>query len=155
MTLQYTWTRYLALAVTGLLLLLVSLPPFAPPSIQALLMTAFAPVCHQLPDRSFWIDGVQLAVCQRCYGIYAGLFLGTSLLLTLSAKAAWIYQQACWVLAAALLPAMLDWGLPIVHLWYNTPLTRTFTGLWFGLLAGLLLTATLEHTACKAQPQPA
>jgi uncharacterized membrane protein len=29
-------------------------------------------VCHQLPDRSFYLWGRQLPVCARCIGIYVG-----------------------------------------------------------------------------------
>ncbi len=155
MALQSSRTWLLPLGVTGLLLLLVSLPPFVSPSVRALLMAAFAPVCHQLPDRSFWIDGVQLAVCQRCYGIYTGLFLGSLLLPLLGAGAQWIYRKAPLVLSVALLPPALDWGLQLVHLWHNTPFSRTLTGLWFGLGAGLLLTTTLCRTPRNLQPQPA
>ena len=155
MALQSSRVPLLAAGVTGLLLLLVSLPPFVPPSVRTLLMAAFAPVCHQLPDRSFWIDGVQLAVCQRCYGIYTGLFLGSLLLPLLGARARWIYRRAPLVLSGALLPPALDWSLQLVHLWHNTPLSRTLTGLWFGLGAGLLLAATLRYAPRKTQPCPA
>ena len=27
-------------------------------------------VCHQLPERSFFLDGRQLPVCARCTGLY-------------------------------------------------------------------------------------
>src|SRR6267142_1248191 len=35
----------------------------------------FANVCHQLPERSFYIAGHQFAVCARCTGLYAGFTL--------------------------------------------------------------------------------
>ena len=36
----------------------------------------YKPVCHQLSDRSFWLDGFTLAVCIRCFGFYlGGLFI--------------------------------------------------------------------------------
>ncbi len=39
----------------------------------------FAPLCHQLDDRCFHIDGNKFAVCVRCFGIYTGFFAGTIL----------------------------------------------------------------------------
>ena len=36
-------------------------------------------VCHQLPERSFHIGGVQMPVCARCVGLYAGAALGALL----------------------------------------------------------------------------
>ena len=36
----------------------------------------FAPLCHQIPERSFVLNGHPLAVCGRCLGIYAGFAAG-------------------------------------------------------------------------------
>jgi len=33
-------------------------------------------ICHQRPERSFWLWGAQFPVCARCTGIYAGAALG-------------------------------------------------------------------------------
>ena len=35
-------------------------------------------VCHQIPERSFHIAGVQLPVCARCTGLYAGALAGVA-----------------------------------------------------------------------------
>ncbi|HDT13364.1 MAG TPA: DUF2085 domain-containing protein, partial [Candidatus Aminicenantes bacterium] len=40
---------------------------------------AFAPLCHQIPDRCFTLGGHPLPVCGRCLGIYAGFAAGLSL----------------------------------------------------------------------------
>lgn len=40
------------------------------------LYAAFAPLCHQIPGRCFFLDGHPLAVCGRCLGIYAGFAAG-------------------------------------------------------------------------------
>lgn len=39
----------------------------------------FAPVCHQIPDRCFVLNGHPLAVCGRCLGIYVGFAVGLGL----------------------------------------------------------------------------
>jgi hypothetical protein len=38
-------------------------------------------ICHQRPERSFHLLGVQLPVCARCMGIYAGAAIAACLLL--------------------------------------------------------------------------
>ncbi len=43
------------------------------------LYQAFAPFCHQIPQRSWEIQGYPLAVCARCCGVYGGLFLAALL----------------------------------------------------------------------------
>ncbi|MDR1988947.1 MAG: DUF2085 domain-containing protein [Acidobacteriaceae bacterium] len=34
-----------------------------------------AVICHQRPERSFFVSGVQMPVCARCAGLYAGAAL--------------------------------------------------------------------------------
>lgn len=36
-------------------------------------------ICHQRPERSFHLNGVQLPVCARCLGLYAGAAAGAVL----------------------------------------------------------------------------
>lgn len=33
-------------------------------------------VCHQIPERSFFIHNIQFPLCARCTGIYTGMFMG-------------------------------------------------------------------------------
>lgn len=37
----------------------------------------FAPVCHQIAERSFLFGGYPLAVCARCTGLYFGFWIGS------------------------------------------------------------------------------
>ena len=46
------------------------------PAIGFALYRGFAIICHQRPERSFWIFGTEIAVCSRCLGIYLGAALG-------------------------------------------------------------------------------
>ena len=55
---------------------LTLLPPWLSPETRAILMQAFSALCHQIPGRSPAVDGVPLAVCDRCLGIYSGFALG-------------------------------------------------------------------------------
>src|ERR1700674_542860 len=47
--------------------------------LAAPIYQAFSHVCHQLPERSFFIEGHPFAVCARCTGIYAGFAFGSVL----------------------------------------------------------------------------
>jgi uncharacterized membrane protein len=87
----------------------------------------FGYVCHQLPERSLYLAGHQLAVCSRCLGVYAGLAAG---LLTYPLWRPMEEPAALprvW-LFAALVPITLDWSLTIFGVWENTHLSRFFTG---------------------------
>src|SRR5689334_9386781 len=43
--------------------------------IAGAIYRGFSVICHQRPDRSYFIDGHKLGVCSRCTGIYAGFAL--------------------------------------------------------------------------------
>jgi predicted membrane protein DUF2085 len=66
----------LALLAVAWLLLLVAAPLLASP-VAAVLYAAGSLICHQLPERSFHLQGFQLPVCARCLGIYGGAAVGS------------------------------------------------------------------------------
>jgi uncharacterized membrane protein len=71
--------RYLQLIVgtaAGLWVMLLALAPLLPAPLAAVVYGVGGVICHQLPDRSFHLQGVQLPVCARCAGIYVGAVLG-------------------------------------------------------------------------------
>lgn len=66
-------------AISGwwLLLLLAPLLRDKTPELSAFLYLFFSPICHQMPERSFFVFDHQFPVCARCAGIYAGAFMGS------------------------------------------------------------------------------
>ncbi len=61
--------------VALLLAILLGLPLLEAPIVAGARGVGFA-VCHQIPDRSFFVDGEQLPLCARCTGIYLGFLVG-------------------------------------------------------------------------------
>lgn len=139
----------LVLAVS-LLLGLAALPPFVPDAWRPVLMDAFAGACHQLPARSPHIDGVALAVCDRCAGLYLGVALGGGLALLVTKRLPRVALLGSLVLLG------LDWMGPLAGLWMNTPWSRALTGLLAGLAAGWFVLERLlpQRHAPKHDPRP-
>ena len=132
-----------ALAVLSLLMLALV---FAAPVLLAhgfiqssgLIYKAFGFLCHQIPERSFHLEGHALGVCARCTGIYAGF--GVSVLfypLTRSLKRA--DSPARFWLAAACVPIAVDFGLGFFGVWENTHFSRFATGAIFGAACALFV----------------
>jgi len=78
---KYNTTSLIYLIWFSLTVLVVS--AFAPTifsvidvHLSALAYLPFQHLCHQQADRSFILAGLPLAVCARCLGIFAGLWLG-------------------------------------------------------------------------------
>jgi len=95
---------------------------------------AFSYVCHQLPERSFFIAEHQFAVCARCTGLYAGFAVAVlfyplvrSLRQIEAPKRKWLF------LAAA--PLAIDFSLGFFGIWENTHFSRFATGALLGAVA--------------------
>jgi len=141
----------LGLVLLGLVLILTTLPPFVETQVRVLLMQAFAPLCHQIAERSFHIDGVSLAVCHRCYGIYWGLFMGPFVYLMMRQWKVWIWTHSRLLVLGSLVPLGIDWSLNFLGLWHNTAISRLLTGGIFGLVAGQFVIQALASRAQKAR----
>jgi uncharacterized membrane protein len=95
---------------------------------------AFSYVCHQLPERSFFIAEHQFAVCARCTGLYAGFAVAVlfyplvrSLRQIEAPKRKWLF------LAAG--PLAVDFALGFFGIWENTHFSRFATGALLGAVA--------------------
>ncbi|HEY0100143.1 MAG TPA: DUF2085 domain-containing protein [Pyrinomonadaceae bacterium] len=111
-------------------------------------------VCHQMPERAFWIAGHPLAVCARCSGIYAGFTLA-ALLYPLVARRlpASVTPRREWLILA-LAPTLIDFTLGITGLWANTHLSRSLTGAWLGAwLAFYVVPGVLEIARQRGRRQ--
>ncbi|PWT88780.1 MAG: hypothetical protein C5B55_12555 [Blastocatellia bacterium] len=91
----------------------------------------FGLLCHQLPERSFFIAGHKFAVCARCTGIYAGFaltLLGYPLIRSLRSCSV---PPRKWLFLGAV-PLLIDFSLGFFGIWLNTHSSRFATGFLFG-----------------------
>jgi uncharacterized membrane protein len=97
-------------------------------------LTAFAyffyqPVCHQIPDRSFWIGDFTMTVCIRCFSFYLGGFCILLFILFRNKINRW--KMSTYFLL--MMPAIVDFLLEKFNLYTNFEGLRFFTGLVFGI----------------------
>ena len=67
----------------------------------------FAPVCHQMAERSFCIMGYPVAVCARCSGIYVGFLLGTLIYPFIRKLESDVLPER-WILGIGITPMILE-----------------------------------------------
>ena len=91
----------------------------------------FAILCHQLPERSYFIDEHQLAVCSRCTGVYAGFALTLLLYPLIGSLKNPVTPRPSWLLLAAV-PLAIDYGVNFFGFWQNTHTSRLLTGALLG-----------------------
>ena len=125
---------------------------------------AFAVLCHQLPERSYFIAGHKLAVCSRCTGLYAG-FVFTMLIYPLVRPLrSVVWPPREWLILAAV-PMAIDFSLTFFGVWENTHTSRLLTGILLGSVSvfyimpglaelSLRTTRTSQPVFIRQTPEP-
>src|SRR5512143_811999 len=103
------------------------------PGAARFIYAVFAPLCHQIPDRCFWLSGQPMAVCGRCLGIYAGFAAGL-LAYPLLRGFARASLPPARLFAAMTLPMVVDAGGGILGLLASPIGLRFATGFLWGTL---------------------
>jgi uncharacterized membrane protein len=107
-------------------------------------------LCHQRPERSFHLNGVQLPVCARCLGLYAGGFAGAAawsivMLLRKTSRAPLDWTTSTHVvrstLAVAAAPTLVSAALGLSGLADGTNALRAMLALPLGMAIGATVTA--------------
>src|SRR5262249_3929548 len=111
-----------------------------PDLLAFILHSAYGRVCHQIPERSLWIQGHPMAVCARCLGIYLGYFAGLVIYPLMRKRLEIEPPRRRWLLLA-LLPIAIDFTGGYLGLFENTIASRIATGFVAGF-AGSIYTAT-------------
>ena len=94
----------------------------------------FALACHQMDERSFHLLGFKLAVCARCFGLYAGTLAGALLYPLARPLMRRDLPARGWLIAAAV-PTSIDFALGFFQVWENTHASRFLTA---SLLGGVV-----------------
>ena len=92
---------------------------------------AFSAFCHQLPERSYFIDGHKFAVCTRCTGIYGGFVLLLLLYPLIRSLRTTTTPPPSWLILSAI-PLVIDFSVTFFGFWENTNTSRLLTGALLG-----------------------
>lgn len=111
-------------------------------SISKPIYTFFSYLCHQIPSRSFHLDGHIFAVCSRCFGVYFGLLFGFIIYPLFRPINETEPLPRIW-LFLALVPMGIDWSLGFFEVWENTHWSRFFTGMILGTACAIFIVPAL------------
>lgn len=103
-------------------------------------------ICHQRPERSFFLDGHQLPVCARCTGLYlsgaAGLFGWIGLKIVRGWRpVTWDPRIAVRLIVLAAMPTALSLASGAIGVWDGSNMTRALLALPLGASAGAIVAA--------------
>jgi uncharacterized membrane protein len=94
----------------------------------------FSRVCHQISERSFFVEGHPLAVCARCWGLYLGFAIGAVLYPLMRPLQNTESPDRIWLLASAV-PTAIDYGLGFFGILANTHISRFITASLLGFVS--------------------
>lgn len=93
--------------------------------------------CHQLQDRSYFLNGNELPFCARDVGIFGGLFIGALMSLFFVLPMRWIW------LAIGLAPMIVDGLVQAATSYDSTNAVRTVTGMLAGAAIAIFVCARI------------
>lgn len=127
-----------AASLVGLIVAAPLLRTAGAPVASQVIYGGFRMVCHQMSARSFHVEGFQLAVCARCFGLYVGGLLGVAAYPLARPLAKRETPDRVWLILAAL-PTTIDFALGFFGVWENTHLSRFLTALLLGVVSAFYI----------------
>lgn len=118
----------------------VTRPGIATPA--AIVYAGSSRICHQRPERSFHLAGVQLPVCARCVGLYASGALGALVAWRGARRPAARHRT---LLLAAAAPTALTWTIEAAGLAGFSNTARALAALPLGAAAGWVFVEMLRY----------
>jgi len=141
----------LRLGLTGAALMWLTLILLSPvalasgrfPTLTMAVYHAGSLVCHQRPERSFHLAGVQLPVCARCFGLYLSGAVGLTIASRRRGSISAATSRLLLVLAA--LPIAITVALEWLGLIHTTNIVRMVSGLPLGFAAAVVIARSLAR----------
>ncbi len=118
---------------------------------SALIYQGASLICHQRPERSFHLAGVQLPVCARCLGLYLSGAAGA--LVAMSGRRRAEMPRAPRILfALAAIPTALTFAVELAGLAHPSNTLRAVSALPLGAAAGWIFVRSLRAEAEERPP---
>lgn len=110
-------------------------------------------ICHQIAERSFHVDGVQLPVCGRCFGIYAGAAVGALMGAWMTMRssesadrvARWGRSGLRPLLVAVAIPTLATLFFEWLAVWHLTNAVRALAGSILGAGVAFAVIAAIHY----------
>ena len=106
------------------------------PFLGLTIYRTFSYLCHQIPERSFFLAGHPFAVCTRCFGLYSGFATAALLYPLVRSLRSTATPSRKWLFLAAA-PMAIDFSIEFFGLGHNTHFSRFATGALLGAVAVL------------------
>jgi uncharacterized membrane protein len=114
--------------------------------IIAIIYAAGGLICHQRPERSFFLDAHQFPVCARCTGLYLSGAVGMAGWLALKMARRWTSLPfdpglAKRIVLISAIPTAVSLMTGVLAMWDGSNLTRAMLAIPLGASAGAVVAA--------------
>ena len=101
-------------------------------------------LCHQKSERSFILNGNQMAFCSRCTAIWLGFSIGLFIMIFYKIK---LDDKILILIILSLFPIGIEGGGQLIGLWESTNISRTITGLIVGIAIGIAIAIIIDEVS--------
>jgi uncharacterized membrane protein len=141
--------RHAALALTVLSILWLAAILTAPFGATLPYVIGSA-ICHQRPERSFWIAGAPMPVCARCTGLYASAAFGSVVALAAAhasprTSSLGSSRRVRLALAVAAVPTAITLVVEWLDAASPSPVVRAAAATPIGAAVGWIVTTAVKH----------
>jgi uncharacterized membrane protein len=103
-------------------------------------------ICHQQPERSFFLDGDQFPVCARCTGLYISAAAGLAGWVAVKAASRWRRlsfdpRLAIRMIVIGGIPTAVSLGTGLTAVWDGSNAIRALLAVPLGASAGAIVAA--------------
>lgn len=102
--------------------------------------------CHQMSERSYYLNGNQMPFCSRDEGVFLGLMIG------MIAAMVTRYEISAPVLVIGVIPIAIDGLMQLFTDYESTNPVRVITGVLAGIVVALLISLLVRETLRDKSP---
>ena len=99
-------------------------------------------LCHQKPERSFFLNGNQMPFCARCTAIWVGLVIGLGIMVFYRIQ---LDEKFFLLIIICLVPIGIDGIGQLLNFWESLNIIRVITGLLAGIICGIAIRIIIDE----------
>lgn len=101
--------------------------------------------CHQMKERTIFINGNQMAVCARCFGFFTGVSIGIILSIVRGIHVDRnVHKKILGAIFIGYTPLIIDYFGNLIGFWNSINSVRLITGAIAGSSTGIILGALID-----------
>ncbi len=108
-------------------------------------------LCHQIAERSLFINGNQMPFCSRCTAIWFGFMIGLGIMLLYTIE---LDEKFLVLILLGIIPLAVDGIGQQLLLWESTNTIRVATGLLTGTVCGITVGVIIDEVKAIRTVKP-